>query len=67
MFLGDDLLPLLVLAFGGAMTVGSIMAVMRPPEAVRTGEREPAPLARSLVFAAVGAVAAVWAVASLLA
>lgn len=66
MFLGEDLLPLLVLAFGGAMAVGSLLAVVRPPRAVREGEAEPAPLARSLVFAAIGALAAVWAVASLL-
>ena len=32
MFLGDDLLPLLVLAFGGAMTVGMTLALVRPPE-----------------------------------
>jgi len=64
-FLGEDLLPLLVLAFGGAMAVGSILAIVRPPDQVRRGETDPAPLARSLVFAIVGAVAAVWAVASL--
>lgn len=66
MFLGDDLLPLLVLAFGGAMAVGSILAVIRPPERVRTGDDAPAPLARSIAFAAIGAIAAIWAVASLL-
>jgi hypothetical protein len=64
-FLGEDLLPLLVLAFGAAMAVGSIMAIVRPPERVRSGESDPAPLVRSLTFAAVGTVAAVWAIASL--
>jgi hypothetical protein len=62
MFLGDDLLPLLVLAFGGAMTVGMLLALVRPPEG-----REPPPVARSLTMAAVGAIAAVWAIASLVA
>lgn len=65
MFLGEDLLPLLVLAFGAAMTVGSLLAVVRPPERVRTGEEEPAPVGRSIAFAAVGALAAIWALASL--
>lgn len=62
MFLGDDLLPLLVLAFGGAMAVGSGLALIRPPEG-----RERPPVARSLTMAAIGMVAAVWAVASLIA
>jgi len=60
MFLGEDLLPLLVLAFGGAMAVGNGLALVRPPE----GKERP-PLARSLVMAAVGFVAALWAIASL--
>lgn len=63
MFLGDDLLPLLVLAFGAAMAVGSGLALLRPPP---EGAERP-PLARSLTMVAVGAVAAVWAVASLVA
>ena len=62
MFLGEDLLPLLVLAFGGAMAVGMLLALVRPPEG-----RERPPVARSLTMAAVGAVAAVWAIASLVA
>lgn len=66
MFLGDDLLPLLVLAFGGAMAVGSVMALVRPPDAVQRGELEPAPRARSITFAVIGALAAIWAIASLL-
>jgi hypothetical protein len=31
MFLGEDLLPLLVLAFGAAMALGSALALVRPP------------------------------------
>ena len=31
MFLGEDLLAWLVLAFGGAMAVGNPLAIVRPP------------------------------------
>ncbi|HVF75930.1 MAG TPA: hypothetical protein VM938_12865 [Acidimicrobiales bacterium] len=67
MFLGDDLLPYLVLALGGAMFVGSTLAVVRPPERTREGELERAPIGRSMAMAAVGLVAALWALASLIA
>ena len=68
MFLGGaDILAYLVLAIGGAMAVGSIMAVVRPPDEVRDGDLERAPIGRSVVFAVVGLVGAVWAVASLVA
>jgi hypothetical protein len=63
--LGDNLLPYLVLALGGAMAVGSLMALVRPREQTKDGELERAPLARSLVMAGVGLVAAIWALASL--
>jgi hypothetical protein len=66
MFLGEDLLAYIVLAMGGAMAVGSILALVRPPEVRGEGDLERAPLARSLVFAAIGLVGAVWALASLL-
>ncbi|MFZ6004450.1 MAG: hypothetical protein ACOYXM_11020 [Actinomycetota bacterium] len=66
MFLGEDLLAYLVLAIGGAMAVGSLMALVRPPEERKEGDLERAPLARSLVFAAIGLLGAVWALASLL-
>jgi hypothetical protein len=66
MFLGEDLLAWLVLAIGGAMTVGSILAVVRPPERVRHGDLEAAPVGRSIAFAVVGAIGAIWALASLL-
>lgn len=67
MFLGEDLLPLLVLALGGAMAVGSLAALVRPPSRSDEGMLERPPLARSLVMAAIGALAAIWAVASLVA
>ena len=65
MFLGEDLLAWLVLAFGGALFVGNLAAVVRPPSDADEGALERAPVARSLTVAAVGLVAAVWALASL--
>lgn len=69
MLLGDDLLPLLVLAIGAALALGSGFALVRPPaEGKRAeGELERPPLARSLVMIAIGLVAALWAAASLIA
>jgi hypothetical protein len=66
MFLGEDLLAWLVLALGGALFVGNLLAVLRPPE--RTPESNDlarAPVGRSLVMAAVGLVAGLWALVSL--
>ena len=67
MFLGEDLLAYLVLAIGAAMAVGSVAALVRPPATRHEGDLERPPLARSIAFAAVGAAAALWALASLLA
>jgi hypothetical protein len=67
MLLGDDLLPLLVLALGAAMAVGSALALVRPPQQRREGDLERAPLGRSVVMIVVGTVAALWALASLVA
>lgn len=66
MFLGEDLLAYLVLAFGAALCVGNFLAIVKPPER-QLDERhlERAPLGRSLLYAAIGLVAAVWAIASL--
>lgn len=65
MFLGEDLLAWLVLAIGGALCVGNVLALVRPPEAPKEGELERAPIGRSVVMAVVGGVAAIWALASL--
>ena len=65
LFLGDELLAWLVLALGGAMVVGNTLALLRPPQRTAKGDLERAPVARSAVMIAVGAVAAVWALASL--
>lgn len=67
MFLGEDLLAWLVLALGAAMAIGSALALVRPPESPKDGELARAPLGRSLVMIAIGTLAAVWALASLLA
>ena len=72
LFLGEDLLVYLVLAFGGALFVGNVAALLRPPPA-REGDdgndAEPvrAPVGRSLVMAGLGLLGAVWALASLVA
>jgi hypothetical protein len=65
--LGDDLLAWLVLALGGALLVGNVAALMRPPSE-RSAERslDRAPVARSLVMAGIGLVGAVWALATLI-
>lgn len=65
MLLGDDLLPLLVLAFGAAMAVGSGLALVRPPVHREEGALERAPVGRSVVMIVVGSIAAIWAIASL--
>jgi hypothetical protein len=66
MFLGEDLLAWLVLAFGGALFVGNVVAIVKPPERQLDDEAlERAPVPRSVLFAVVGLVAAIWALASL--
>jgi len=63
---GSDLLGYLVLALGGALLVGNVMALVRPPEEAKEGDLERAPVARSVVMAVVGGIAALWAIATLL-
>lgn len=66
-FLGDDLLPLLVLALGAAMVFGNAAALIRPPEVkVKETDLTDAPRTRSLMMIGIGALAAVWALATLL-
>ena len=67
MFLGENLLADLVLALGGALAVGNILALITPPPSVETqGDLAKAPVTRSVLMAAVGALAAAWSLASLL-
>jgi hypothetical protein len=65
-FLGEDLLPWLVLAIGGALALGTILALLRPPKNPDTGDLSRPPLARSVVMITLGSVAAIWGLASLL-
>lgn len=65
MFLGDDLLAWLTLALAGAMVVGNVGALLRTRENPKEDELERAPLARSLLMAALGLFASIWAFASL--
>ena len=67
MFLGDKLLVWLLLAFGAAMVAGSVAALVRPPASRGDDELERPPLSRSIGMIAVGAIAALWALASLVA
>lgn len=67
MFLGEDLLQWLLLALGGALFVGNVTALVRPPGDQREDDQlERAPVGRSLVYAGLGLVAAIWALATLI-
>mgnify|MGYP000698094746 FL=1 len=67
MFLGADLLAWLVLAFGGALFVGNFLAIVKPPaKQLDDSNLERAPVLRSVVYAGIGLVAAIWALASLI-
>ena len=65
MFLGDNLLPYLVLALGAALVFGNGMALVRPPKEAKETELARAPVGRSAVMIGIGLVAAIWALASL--
>ncbi|MEX0846944.1 MAG: hypothetical protein WD023_04120 [Ilumatobacteraceae bacterium] len=64
--LGDDLIVWILLAMGGALFAGNVMALVRPPVVPRDdGDLEAAPRARSIAMAAVGLVVALAAFAAL--
>ena len=63
---GPGLLRYLVLALGGALLVGNVLALVRPPERPKAGELDRAPVTRTVVMAAVGGIAVLWAVATIL-
>jgi hypothetical protein len=80
LFLGEDFWPWMILAFGAAMVVGNVLALLRPPDggvgvaeapgkSSQSGEqpRPRPPLGRTVVLIAVGLAAAAWGIASLLA
>ncbi|MGI9624106.1 MAG: hypothetical protein ACR2PK_14825 [Acidimicrobiales bacterium] len=63
--LGDNLVVLMVLALGGALAVGNLMALIRPRDDPGEDELERPPLGRSIVMITIGLVAAIWALVSL--
>ena len=51
---------------GAALVAGNVAALVRPPaEGRKEEDLERAPVARSLIMAGIGLVAAIWALASL--
>ena len=67
MFLGEDILAWMIIALGGAMFAGNLAALFRPPKKRQdAADLEKAPVVRSVVMATIGAIAALWALVSLL-
>jgi hypothetical protein len=64
-FLGEDLLPYLLLALGGALVVGNVLALVRPPERPREGELAEAPRGRSVLMIVIGLACVIPALAKL--
>jgi hypothetical protein len=64
-----DLLQLLVLAFAGALVVGNVLALVRPPVRRVPGDKKgpptKPPVTRSVVMITIGMVVVIWAIASL--
>jgi len=65
-FLGEDILVWLMLAVGGALTLGTATALIRPKSEVAEHELERPPLGRSLLQIGIGLVVVIWAVATLI-
>lgn len=66
MFPVNDLLPLLTLALGAALALGTGAALVKPRADAADGELERPPLGRSLIQIVIGLVASIWAIATLL-
>jgi hypothetical protein len=68
LFLGEDFLPWMVLAFGAALVIGPLLALVRPPKDATGDGEEPTrpPFGRTVAMIVIGAIAAVWGAASLL-
>ncbi|MFM7063004.1 MAG: hypothetical protein ACKO04_05885 [Actinomycetes bacterium] len=64
LFLGEDFFPWMMVALGGALVVGNLLAWFRPPPAA--GGKKP-PLSRTVVMSVIGAVTFVWGLISMLA
>ena len=66
MFFGENFIEWMLLAFGGAMAVGNLAALIRPPKVLQQDNLSKAPLWRSLSYVIVGVVVVVWALAGLI-
>ncbi len=67
MFLGEDLIVWLLLALGGAMFAGNVMALVKPPDTRRDDtDLQQAPRGRSITMAIIGLAVAVVALAALI-
>ena len=65
--LGDDLIVWLLLALGGALFAGNVMALVKPPPQRRSeDDLERAPRGRSLMMAIIGFVVTVAALGALI-
>jgi hypothetical protein len=65
LFGGANLLQLLVLALGGALVVGNTLALVRPPGQTKQGQLARPPTGRAVVMIVIGAIAAIWSIATL--
>lgn len=66
-FLGDKLIVWILLALGGALFAGNVMALVRPPARPHDeGDLPRAPRSRSVLMAAIGLVVAVAALGGLI-
>ncbi len=63
---GDNILPSLVLALGGALAVGTLVALIKPPTNPKDGSLVKPPLKRSLVQIVIGSFASLWALVSMM-
>ena len=66
MFLGEYLIEWLLLALGGAMALGNLAALVRPPRQPRGTDLDRPPLWRGLSYLVIGVVVVVWALAGLI-
>jgi hypothetical protein len=65
-FLGDKLIVWLMLALGGALFAGNVLALIRPPAKRDETDLAEAPRSRSIFMAAIGLIVAIAAVGGLL-
>lgn len=56
----------ILLAFGGAMLIGNVMALVRPPVRRKSGELVRPPKGRTIAMAVLGGIVSIWAIASIL-